>query len=119
MGSLDLRRGILRRADYGSGSARLGYEQPVYYWDPVIAPSGMEIYTGKQIPEWKGNIFIGGLASQQLVRLVVKDGKVFGEEHLLKDRGQRIRDVKQGQDGFLYVITDEENGELLRIAPKK
>ena len=77
-----------------------------------------EIYTGKQIPEWKGNIFIGGLASQQLVRLVLKDSRVVGEEYLLKDRGQRIRDVKQGNDGFLYVVTDEGNGELLRIAPK-
>ncbi len=99
-------------------TTREGYVDPVYYWDPVIAPSGMEIYTGKQIPEWKGNIFIGGLASQQLVRLVLKDSRVVGEEHLLKDRGQRIRDVKQGNDGFLYVVTDEENGELLRIAPR-
>jgi glucose/arabinose dehydrogenase len=98
---------------------REGYVDPIYYWDPVIAPSGMEIYTGSAIPEWKGNIFIGGLASQRLVRLIVKDNKVVGEEHLLTDRNQRIRDVKQGSDGFLYVVTDEGNGELLRIAPKK
>ena len=98
---------------------RDGYVDPVYYWDPVIAPSGMEIYTGSAFPEWKGDIFIGGLASKQLVRLVMKNNKVAGEEHLLKDRGQRIRDVKQGPDGFLYVITDDNNGELLRISPKK
>ncbi|MGI8541991.1 MAG: PQQ-dependent sugar dehydrogenase [Aridibacter sp.] len=98
---------------------REGYVDPIYYWDPVIAPSGMEIYTGSAIPEWKGNIFIGGLASQRLVRLIIKDNKVIGEEHLLTDRNQRIRDVKQGSDGFLYVVTDESNGELLRIAPKK
>lgn len=100
-------------------TAKEGTEQPVYYWDPVIAPSGMEFYTGAAFPEWKGNIFVGGLASQRLVRLVMKDGRVAGEEHLLTDRGSRIRDVRQGQDGFLYVVTDESNGELLRISPKK
>ncbi len=102
-----------------SKTTRDGYVDPVYYWDPVIAPSGMEVYTGSAIPEWKGNIFIGGLVSQKLVRLVLKDNKVVGEEHLLKDRGQRIRDVRQGTDGFLYVVTDEGNGDLLRISPKK
>jgi glucose/arabinose dehydrogenase len=98
---------------------REGYVDPIYYWDPVIAPSGMEVYTGSAIPEWKGNIFVGGLASQKLVRLIIKSNKVVGEEHLLTDRGQRIRDVKQGNDGFLYVVTDAGNGELLKIAPKK
>jgi aldose sugar dehydrogenase len=98
---------------------REGYVDPVYYWDPVIAPSGMQVYTGSAFPEWKGNIFVGGLVSQRLVRLIIKDNKVIGEEHLLTDRGKRIRDVKQGQDGFLYVVTDETNGELLRISPKK
>lgn len=100
-------------------TAKDGIEQPVYYWDPVIAPSGMEFYTGAAIPEWKGNLFIGGLASNRLVRLVMKDGRVAGEEHLLSDRNSRIRDVRQGPDGFLYIVTDESNGELLRIAPKK
>jgi glucose/arabinose dehydrogenase len=102
-----------------SETKREGYVDPVYYWDPVIAPSGMEVYTGSAIPEWKGNIFIGGLASQRLVRLIIKDNKVVGEEHLLTNRNQRIRDVKQGPDGFLYVVTDANDGELLRIAPKK
>jgi aldose sugar dehydrogenase len=103
----------------GGITAREGLEQPVYYWDPVIAPSGMEFYTGSAFPEWKGNIFIGGLASQRLVRLVIKDGKVTGEEHLLTDRSKRIRDVRQGRDGALYVVTDDSNGELWRIAPGK
>ncbi|MDM7924083.1 MAG: PQQ-dependent sugar dehydrogenase [Pyrinomonadaceae bacterium] len=100
-------------------TAKEGMEQPVYYWDPVIAPSGMEFYTGSAFPEWKGNIFIGGLASKRLVRVVLKDGRVSGEEHLLTDRGQRIRDVRQGPDGALYVVTDDSNGELWRIAPGK
>ena len=100
-------------------TAKEGTVQPVYYWDPVIAPSGMEFYTGAAFPEWKGNLFVGGLASQRLVRLVMKDGRVTGEEHLLTDRESRIRDVRQGPDGFLYVVTDKSNGELLRIAPKK
>jgi aldose sugar dehydrogenase len=103
----------------GGLTAKEGMEQPVYYWDPVIAPSGMEFYTGSAFPEWKGNIFVGGLVSKRLVRLVMKDNRVVGEEHLLTDRGQRIRDVRQGPDGFLYVVTDDNNGELWRIAPGK
>lgn len=103
----------------GGTTAKEGIEQPVYYWDPVIAPSGMEFYTGKAFPEWKGNLFVGGLVSKLLVRLVMKDGRVVGEEHLLIDRGKRIRDVRQGPDGFLYVVTDETNGDLWRLAPKK
>jgi aldose sugar dehydrogenase len=102
-----------------SQTERAGYVDPIYYWDPVIAPSGMQVYTGSAIPEWKGNIFVGGLVSKRLVRLIIKDNKVVGEEHLLTDRGKRIRDVKQGNDGFLYLVTDEADGELLRISPKK
>jgi glucose/arabinose dehydrogenase len=103
----------------GDITAKEGYEQPVYYWDPVIAPSGMEFYTGNAFPEWRGNIFVGGLASQRLVRLVIKDNKVIGEEALLTDKGKRIRDVRQGLDGALYVVTDEGSGELWKITPKK
>ena len=103
----------------GAEPQREGYVQPIYYWDPVIAPSGAEVYTGDAFPDWRGNIFIGGLASQKLVRLVTKDNRVVGEENLLADRGQRIRDVRQGLDGALYVITDQNNGELWRIAPKR
>ncbi|MEO8575040.1 MAG: PQQ-dependent sugar dehydrogenase [Pyrinomonadaceae bacterium] len=103
----------------GNITAKEGYEQPIYYWDPVIAPSGAQFYTGSAFPEWRGSIFIGGLASQRLVRLVIKDNRVVGEEHLLTDRGKRIRDVRQGPDGALYVVTDESNGELWKIAPKR
>ena len=103
----------------GNITAKAGLEQPVYYWDPVIAPSGMEYYTGTAFPEWRGSIFIGGLASQRLVRLVIKNNRVTGEEHLLTERGKRIRDVRQGPDGALYVVTDDSNGELWRIGPRK
>jgi glucose/arabinose dehydrogenase len=103
----------------GNITARAGLEQPVYYWDPVIAPSGAQYYTGNAFPEWRGSIFIGGLASQRLVRVVIKNNKVVGEEHLLTDKGKRIRDVRQGPDGALYVVTDDSNGELLKIAPVK
>jgi glucose/arabinose dehydrogenase len=103
----------------GAVTAREGYEQPVYYWDPVIAPSGAQFYTGNAFPGWRGSLFIGGLASQRLVRLVIKDNRVVGEEHLLTERGQRIRDVRQGRDGSLYVVTDQANGELWRITPKR
>ena len=103
----------------GAVTAREGYEQPVYYWDPVIAPSGAQFYTGNAFPAWRGSLFIGGLVSQRLVRLVIKDNRVVGEEHLLADRGERIRDVRQGPDGMLYVVTDESNGELWKITPKR
>ena len=102
----------------GAVTQRNGFVQPIYYWDPVIAPSGMEIYSGASFAEWQGNIFIGGLVTQRLVRLVIKDDKVVGEEHLLRDRNRRIRDVREGPDGSLFVVTDSRNGELLRIAPK-
>lgn len=103
----------------GNITQKEGYEQPVYYWDPVIAPSGAQFYTGSAFPAWRGSLFIGGLVSQRLVRLVIKDNRVVGEEHLLADRGQRIRDVRQGPDGFLYVVTDQTNGELWKISPVK
>ncbi len=103
----------------GAVTQKENYQPPVYYWDPVIAPSGMQVYTGTAFPAWRGSIFIGGLASQKLVRLVIRDNRVVGEEHLLADRGQRIRDVRQGSDGALYVVTDESNGELWRITPKR
>src|SRR3954447_6717658 len=95
-----------------------GYERPVYYWDPVIAPSGMQFYTGDAFPAWKNNLFIGGMGATSLVRLTLENGRVTGEEHLLKDRSQRVRDVRQGPDGALYIVTDQDNGELWRVAPK-
>ncbi len=96
-----------------------GFEQPVYYWDPVIAPSGAQWYDGAAFPEWRGNLFVGGLAGRALVRLVVENGRVTGEERLLGDRGQRIRDVRQDAQGALWVVTDEREGELLRVAPPR
>jgi glucose/arabinose dehydrogenase len=95
-----------------------GLEQPVYYWDPVISPSGMVIYSGALFPEWKGNFFVGGLSSKALVRLVIKDDRVVGEERLLGDLGARIREVVQGPDGALYLLTDDEDGKLLKVSPK-
>jgi glucose/arabinose dehydrogenase len=100
-------------------TARAGTEQPVYYWDPVIAPSGAQFYTGDAFPAWRDNLFIGALKEQRLVRLVIENGRVTGEEHLLINRGHRIRDVRQGPDGALYLVTDDEEGELWRISPRR
>jgi aldose sugar dehydrogenase len=102
----------------GAQTARSGFESPVYYWDPVIAPSGAQFYTGDAFPAWRGNLFIGGLEDTRLVRLILEDNRVTGEEHLLAERGQRVRDVRQGQDGALYIVTDEDDGELWKIAPR-
>jgi aldose sugar dehydrogenase len=93
-----------------------GLEQPVYYWDPVLSPSGMSFYTGDNMPEWKNNLFICGLSSQHIARLVIKDNKVVGEEMLLADEKQRFRDITQGKDGLLYAVTDE--GRLYKIGKK-
>ena len=95
-----------------------GMEQPVYYWDPVIAPSGLTVYSGKLIPEWKDNLLIGALAGQALVRLVLANDRVVGEERLFHDRGERIREVVEGPDGAIYLLTDAPNGKLLRVAPR-
>ena len=102
----------------GAVTAREGYEQPVYYWDPVIAPSGMQFYTGDAFSAWRGSVFIGGMRATGLVRLTLKDDRVTGEEHLLTDRGQRVRDVREGPDGALYVVTDAASGELWKITPR-
>lgn len=102
----------------GSVTDRPGFEQPVYYWDPVIAPSGAQFYTGAAFPAWQGSLFIGALRERRLVRLVIKNDKVVGEEHLLVDREQRVRDVRQGPDGALYVVTDQSDGELWKISPR-
>ncbi len=102
----------------GSATAREGMEQPVYYWDPVIAPSGLQVYSGDAFPDWRGNLFVGSMDGMLLVRLVLKDDRVQGEEHLLTDRSQRVRDVRQGPDGALYVVTDMPQGELWKIVPR-
>jgi glucose/arabinose dehydrogenase len=101
----------------GEGTAKEGMEQPVYYWDPVIAPSGMIFYAGDLFAAWKANILVGSLTPGGLVRLVMKDGKVAQEERYLGDLGERIRDVRQTSDGSLYLLTDARNGGILKITP--
>jgi glucose/arabinose dehydrogenase len=104
----------------GGLTAKEGMEQPIYYWDPVIAPLGATFYTGNLAPAWKGNLFVGGHTNPgKLVRLVLDGKKVVGEEWLLGDLNKRLRDVKQGPDGALYVITDETAGQILRVAPRR
>jgi glucose/arabinose dehydrogenase len=93
--------------------AQTGMTQPVYYWDPVISPSGITFYSGNRIPEWQNNLFIGALSGMHIARLVITDDKVTGEERLLVSEGQRFRDITQGTDGALYAITDA--GRLYRI----
>lgn len=95
-----------------------GTEPPIYYWYPSIAPSGMAIYQGEDFPDWNGDIFAGGLASQRLHRLERHDGRILSEEELLADLDVRIRDVRLDPSGRLYILTDEEEGRLFRIQPE-
>ena len=99
----------------GVGTALEGMEQPIHYWDPSIAPSGLTFYTGEQFPEWRGNLLVGSLKFELLVRLVIENGQIVHEERILGGLGDRIRDVEQGPDGFVYLLTDEKNGRLLRL----
>ncbi len=104
-------------ARIGEGTAQAGMEQPVYYWDPVIAPSGMAFYTAEAIPGWKGSVLIGSLSPGALVRLELTNGRVTREMRYLGELGERIRDVTVGPDGFVYVVTDSGNGRVLRVKP--
>lgn len=99
-------------------TAKPGMEQPVYYWDPVIAPAGMAFYEGQAFPAWKGSVLIGGLSGKQVARLVLKDGKVVGEERLFTELGERIRDVVVGPDGAIWLATDAAKGKVLKVTPK-
>jgi glucose/arabinose dehydrogenase len=103
----------------GGITAKEGMEQPLYYWDPVIAPSGMAFYTADLFPEWKGSLFIGGHGTYDLVRLSLDGEKVVGEERLLTDMRPHVRDVRQGPDGALYVLTDSTSGKLLKLVPRR
>ncbi len=94
-----------------------GMEQPIYYWDPIIGPSGMAFYTGTLFPAWKDSLFMGGHGSRDLVRLSLDGEKVTGEERLLVDQKASLRDVRQGPDGALYLLTDGNDGRLLKLVP--
>lgn len=97
-------------------TAREGTEQPVYYWDPVIAPGGAAFYQGAMFPGWDGDLLIAGLKDKQLARLVIENDRVVGEERLLTDLGERVRDVAVAPDGAVWVITDEDDGKLVRLS---
>ena len=101
----------------GKGTQQAGMAQPLYYWVPSIAPSGMAFYTGDRFPGWRGDLFVGALRDQMLVRLKLDGEKVVKEERMLKGILGRIRDVRNGPDGCLYLLTDESNGVLARIEP--
>ncbi len=98
-------------------STQAGLEQPVVHWTPSVAPSGMAFYTGDAFPDWKGDLFVGALAGQHLARLQMEGERVIGHERLLDQQVGRIRDVRTGPDGFLYLLTDDPNGSLLRLEP--
>lgn len=102
----------------GEGTHKPGMEQPLHYWDPSIAPSGMAFYEGDKFPQWRGNLFVGALKFQLLVRLQLDGNKIVKEERLLTGEYGRIRDVRSGPDGYLYLLTDEDDGRLLRIEPR-
>ncbi len=106
----------------GGITAQEGMEQPRYYWDPVIGPSGMVFYTGAMFPAWKGNLFVGGHQTRDLVRLVMEGDRVTGEERLLTDlqpQRERLRDVREGPDGAIYVVTDSATARVLKLVAKK
>jgi glucose/arabinose dehydrogenase len=104
-------------AKIGQGTAKPGLEQPVYHWDPSIAPSGMAFYTGDRFPAWRGSILTGALAGELVSRLETQGNRVTGEERFLRDLGERIRDVRQGPDGYVYLLTDSSQGRILRLRP--
>jgi glucose/arabinose dehydrogenase len=109
--------------DYGGGqfgesTKKAGFEQPVYYWDPSIAPSGMTFYTSDRVPAWNGDIFVGALKFRELVRLDVENNRIIHEERMLGDIGERIRAVDMAPDGGLYLLTDARNGRILKVTPE-
>ncbi len=112
--------------NYGGGkigeglTAKAGMEQPLHYWTPSIAPSGMAfLHSDRYGKDWQGDLFVGSLKFRYLARLELQDGKVVKEEKLLQDEKQRIRDVREGPDGLLYVLTDESDGQLIRLRPMR
>jgi len=105
-------------AKIGEGQSKPGLEQPVYYWDPSIAVSGLLLYTGDLFPGWKGNLLVGSLKGNQVQRLVLDNGEVTAHEVLAEDTYQRVRDVRQGPDGAVYLLTDDPNGRIVRLTPQ-
>jgi glucose/arabinose dehydrogenase len=105
-------------ARIGIGTAHAGMEQPVYYWDPVIAPSGATFYSGRAFTDWRGDLLVGSLRPGALVRLRIVNGRVAQEERYLAELGERIRDVREGPDGAIYLLTDSSSGRLLRVEPR-
>lgn len=101
----------------GEGTSKPGMEQPVHYWDPSIAPSGMAFYTGDKFPKWRGNLFVGALKFQLLVRLALDGEKVVREERLIQGEFGRVREVRAGPDGLLYLLTQQYEGRILRLEP--
>lgn len=106
-------------AKIGEGTSKPGMEQPLFYWDPSIAPAGATFYTGQIWPAWKNSLFVGALAGQMLIRLSTQGETVTGEEKLLTTLRERIRDVRQGPDGYLYLLSDDANGKILRVRPAR
>ena len=102
----------------GEGTEKEGLEQPLHYWDPSISPSGLDFYDGALLPDWQGDLLAGGLSGQLLVRLDMEGDAVVGEERLFEGQLGRIRDVRVGPDGAIYLLTDEDNGRLIRVAPE-
>jgi glucose/arabinose dehydrogenase len=101
----------------GEGTHKEGMAQPIHYWVPSISPSGLLIYDGERFPAWRGDFFVGALSGELLARLEMADGRVVQEERLLEDLEERIRDVRQGPDGLIYLLTDRSDGMLLRLEP--
>jgi glucose/arabinose dehydrogenase len=104
-------------AKIGEGTRKPGMEQPIYYWDPSIAPSGMVFYTGDRFPAWRSSILVGALAGKLVSRLEYDGNRITGEERMLQNLGERIRDVRQGPDGLIYLLTDSPQGRILRVKP--
>lgn len=102
-----------------AATSKEGMEQPVKYWVPSIAPSGMAFYSGKLFPKWRGSLFVDALAGQMLVRLPVRGNAVGPEERLLQDLNERIRDTREGPDGALWLLTDSPSGRILRVTPAR
>src|SRR5690606_19008574 len=101
----------------GEGTERHDVEAPTWQWTPSIAPSGLAFYLGERYPEWRGDAFVGSLKFRMLTRLSIAENRVVQEERLLQDLQQRVRDVRAARDGLLYLLTDEDDGSLLRLEP--